>query len=242
MRRINHTGRRRITRDRAVLRVVAGGTVLVSIDADVRDLDFEDGAHVVLDISRKVQTERLELGPASRLVSMQNTPIGFDTPHGLTFDLKVVAPEDGLLLGVALGLKPEGESADDVQSILPIRPAPLGQRVWRFDLTESPMLEVNQDLDWNELINRVDFQSLVFPEVLAQVAERVLRSPLIEPGDRLWEWSELLESLGWPVERRPDPDEVGNVGIDDAVDEIVAEFCESHGIAARLKANEDVND
>lgn len=238
-RRINHTHRSRIDRERVQLRVFAeANKVFISAQVDLDGLKIEADAKVFLDVSRKAQSERFLLGTASSPEALENVQTGFDDPIGLRYDVVVVGAEDALLLAAARRVRPE--NSDQQESLLPIRPASdLGELVWRLDLADQPVLEVNERIvRWRELADSPLFQSLVLPQVIAQLmAELIDQGTLEDSGDdeALAEWVGFIEDLGIDLNSlsSESPAEVRRA----AIDEVVEAFAARHGFATRLASD-----
>jgi hypothetical protein len=84
----------------------------------------------------------------------------------------------GLLLGVAdklVPLRPE-EELSHKHWLLPVDFCDLGDQVWRLDLTDSPVLELNSRVEGVADAARGGgaFLGLVFPEVVRRVLHQIL--------------------------------------------------------------------
>lgn len=237
--KLNRTERQRVKRSDVTITVDQGASVLVSITGDLTSYGFASGATVVIDVSRKARSERLAVGKASRPFELLSAALSFDTPEGLTYDLKVISPSDGRLLGIASNLKPESTGDGEAESLLRIRAVNnLGQRLWRLDFDNGPLLEINDGIaDWREYVRKPDFQSLVYPEALRQIAQRVvLDEP--SPDGPLHDWSMFLDELGFPENSRPRAapgEDLPNLDdVEHFADDVVKAFCSRHGILARI--------
>ncbi len=108
------------------------------------------------------------------------------TPSPLPkFRLKVVDARQGLLLGVAdklLPLQPD-------ESLLPVEFRDLGERIWRLDVSDWPVLELNQRVaDLGEVARSGDsFLALVYPEVVRRILhEAVVGEEQTDPEFDAW--------------------------------------------------------
>jgi len=184
MTRINYTGRKRIYRENVQLRLTAADRLKLQVDRiDLSDIDLPGDARIILEAQVRTNLVRVECGTVAKPKLPSGEPLPeFDCPEGITFRVKVVGvsgESDGKLLAAADGLRAttDGEQADR-QSLLPVRPADIGQLLWRldFDDTGSPNLLINKFLPngWNELARQPYFRALVFPEVIRQVAAWVV--------------------------------------------------------------------
>ena len=166
----------------------------------------------------------------------------FDSPEGITFRVKVVGvsgDSDGKLLAAADGLKAtmDGEP-DDRQSLLPVRPADIGQLLWRldFDDTGFPSLLINKFVPsgWSEFARQPYFRALVFPEVIRQVAAWVvenLSDAMDNPDSPAVPWVKYFKvELGQDLSTMtiPSGDEGGQQWALEWADEVAERFSRKH--------------
>jgi hypothetical protein len=112
--------------------------------------------------------------PASRRLTE------FDTPDGVLFRVKVTAasgPRPGVILAEAdkIPVRDPQTRDENRTPLLPVRPADLGQEVYRLDMTDRPLLLINRAVgDWRAAARAPAFISLVYPAALRQILNRIL--------------------------------------------------------------------
>ena len=172
IRRLNFTGRRKIPRSRISFRLEhdADGSYLFTADYDLRKLGFADDAQVFVEAYNAVSYMRFDFGTVAARRDPPDTRLREVTPRPMPrFRLKVVDRREraGLLLGVAdqiLPLRPQ-EGPDQRQPLLPVDFCDLGNKVWRLDLSDWPVLELNHRIDAiaDDARSGDAFLSLVYP-------------------------------------------------------------------------------
>jgi hypothetical protein len=184
IRRLNYTGRRKIPRSRVTVRLVAakrGDGYAFHIDYDLHGLGFPDAARVYVEAYNIGSYMRFAFGTVVDRRDPKNVDLRDVTPRPLPrFRLKVVDEQErlGLLLGVAdklIPLRPE-EELTHKQWLLPVDFCDLGDRAWRLDLSDSPVLELNNRIEGIADAARAGgaFLGLVFPEVVRGVLSHIL--------------------------------------------------------------------
>ena len=184
IRRLNFTGRRRIPRSRVTVRLThaeGADPPSFAIEYDLAGLDFDPAARVYVEAYNIASWMRFDFGtvgrrrdpPSGALVDVTARPL----PR---FRLKVVDESEhvGLLLGVAdrvVPLRPD-ETPTPEHWLLPVDFCDLGDRAWRLDLSDSPVLELNHRIDGIAEAARSGgaFVGLVFPQVMREVLHHVL--------------------------------------------------------------------
>jgi hypothetical protein len=254
MTRLNYTGRKRIMRENLKFRVELDGAVFVHLDSiDLSTFELPANAKVVVEPYRsaRVQSQRIDVGEVGDLRLPQTLELAtFEAPDDVLFRVKVIGvggAEEGKLLAAADQVRPISEdSSSGKRSILPVRSADLGQRLWRLNFDEgSPVLEVSRDLsDWNQFARRPIFQGLVYPEALGQVARWLIdnRDDLESdspPG--LWD-RYFREVLGVsPLEGLPEKPSEDDVN--ERADEVARTFSQRYRLRSRVdNSDEDGGD
>lgn len=244
MTRINYTGRKRIYRENVQLRLRAQDSLQLWVDRiDLSGIELPGDARIILEAQVRTNLARVECGT----VAKPELPCGeglteFDSPEGITFRVKVVGVSghsDGKLLAAADGLRAttDGEPGDR-QSLLPVRPADIGQLLWMldFDDTGSPSLVINKFVPngWNELARQPYFRALVFPEVIRQVSVWVIENltDAMENSDSpAVPWVEYFKlELGQDLSTMeiPSDDEGSRQWAQEWADEIAEKFSRKH--------------
>ena len=183
IRRLNYTGRKRIPRSRVTVRLVpeaAGGWRFLA-DFDLEGQGFPPDASVYVEAYNASSYMRFAFGTVGVKAEPAYTRLREITRNPLPrFRLKVVdaRTRHGLLLGVAdklVPLQPE-ETLAHRQSLLPVEFRDLGDRIWRLDVSDWPVLELNERIaDLGEIARSADsFLALVYPEVVRRILHEAL--------------------------------------------------------------------
>ena len=172
--------------------------------------------------------------------------------ENIHFTVKLVDETEqvGRLVGLAENVRPKAPG--DVggcgrQSILPVQPAEMGERVWRIRFEQNrPYLQVNKHIP--DIMYRAQndprFFALVFPEVIRQILYRAL---IIEGHyevtneDDKWKDQWLRYAITWHPELEEPPTELmvpldddGRQQLEDWIDEVIHGFCTKKGTAFLL--------
>jgi hypothetical protein len=212
--RFNFTNRQRILLSHVELAIQGGesGTEVVLSKLELESYSLPPSAEVVLEarIGRR-DYQRLSLGTVRSHELRKMLDLEPYEVSGATFTLKVVGTESsdrGRLLAVADNLSPSADK--ELRSLLPISPSEeLGQCLWQLVISEDtgPELLINSDCgDWQGLARKPDFQSLVFPKIISEIAKwLVLTSEVDEPeGSPAGKWRRLLETYGANLQEAPE--------------------------------------
>ena len=183
IRRLNYTGRRTIARSRVTVRFVPGteGVAGFTAQYDIAAFKFPAEARVYIEAYNSNSYMRFAFGTVAEPKVPRDTRLLDVTPRPLPrFRLKVVdeTTRHGLLLGVAdkvVPLSPE-DDLENKHSLLPVDFVDLGERVWRLDLSDSPVLELNNRIEVIAEAARSSgsFLGLLYPEVLRRVLHHVV--------------------------------------------------------------------
>lgn len=248
IRRLNYTGRKKIPRKRVVIRVVDGprGVKLFTADYDLSGFDFPAEASVYIEAYNPASYMRFAFGTVAAPVEPSDTRLtGVTSRPAPRFRLKVVdeTVRHGLLLGVAdklVPLKPD-EDLENRQSLLPVEFCDLGDRAWRLDFGDWPVLELNQRIEGIGEAARAggSFLGLVYPEVIrALLHEIVIEQGQTDPDFDEDDWTSLwlryactLPGVG------PPPSGAGATARrQEWIDDTVQAFCRSRQARLRLSA------
>jgi hypothetical protein len=183
IRRLNYTGRKKIARSRISVRLLPAlvGRYAFEIDFDLSGYGFPDNASVFVEVYNSTSYMRFSFGTVAQREDPEDVRLLDITPRPLPkFRLKVVdgSKRHGLLLGVAdklVPLRPK-EDASNKQSLLPVDFCDLGDAVWRLDLSDWPVLELNSHIEAiGEIARSGDaFLALVYPEVVRRILNEIL--------------------------------------------------------------------
>jgi hypothetical protein len=250
IRRLNYTGRRSIARSRVTIRLVpaAEGPAAFSADYDLDGMKFPLDARVYIEVYNASSYMRFDFGTVGRSRVPNDTRLVDITPRPLPkFRLKVVdeAERHGLLLGVAdklIPLRPE-EDLHNKQSLLPVDFVDLGERIWRLDLSDWPVLELNKRLESIAEAARASgaFLGLLYPEVLRRILyEAVVADAQTDPDadDDNWTTLWLRYACSLPgVEAPPDEASAEATGLrEEWVDNAVQAFCRARDVRRKTEA------
>ena len=238
--RLNHTGRRRITRNHAQVSVRAPeGEDAPIFDAslDLSSYGFPDDARVRVEAWRSNAVQRWDYGTAGALEPPSDEERQLtDVPASAQFRVIVVDGDgSGLLLGHAPNIRPVLPR----RSLLPVRESDeLGDEVWRVDFGDGmdrPELLINPSVDGISEIVRSDeaFRSLVMPDVLRTILAHVVLVERQDPDDDEGPWGgwfEIARAL-LPDEEPPRLQHQGTTDADIAdanrwIDRVVAAFAD----------------
>lgn len=206
---MNYTGRRTIGRSRVTIRLHPAGEGETSFSAefDLAELRFPPAARVYVEAYNTDSYMRFNFGTVGEPTMPANTRLSEVTPRPLPkFRLKVVdeTHRHGLLLGVADKLIPlrPNEDVEKKQSLLPVDFVDLGERVWRLDLNDWPVLELNRRIEGIAEAARTSgsFFGLLYPEVFRQILRTIVvanlhTDPNADDGDWTTLWLKYACSL-----------------------------------------------
>ncbi len=236
VRRVNSTGRVRIPRDAARIRLhrEPDGALIFDCSLELDGYDLPDDAGMVLEAYRQTSLMRFDLGTVgapSALPRDARRLSEFSGPEGLRFRIKVVARngQAGMLVGECDRLSAaDAEPSDEKRlPLLPPEPGALGQEVWRVDVSGAagPRLIVNEGLrDWKNTVASPAFRSLVYPAAMRQVLIHVTNESRTRDIDDESDWRclWLQFACGLPgVGSMPDAeddDDAWEIWVDSAVE------------------------
>ena len=244
-RRLNYTSRHRIKRawvEAAVIQEDDGPVLSASVElGQLPDLPGE--AAVFVEAERRTVSVRYGLGTVSTPQPLVGQPLErFSDPDGVLLRFKVVGTgteDNGRLLAVADKIRPE--FADDDNSagrpLLRFRSDDgIGQVPWMLDFSDDdPVVLMNSKLgDWNKAARTEPFVTLVYPEVLRQIAIWAGKSVAdgIEPEGPLADWVQLLAQHGFRVSA----DGFETRDIEEAAAAAAMSFANSHKLTDRASS------
>jgi hypothetical protein len=246
-RRINSTGRKKITQDRIDLRILAavpGEPIRAKLGIDLEALGLPASAGVSVEAYHRSTAMRFDCGT----VGAKKIPDvllldDLDQTGGVLFRIKVVDREvqQGKILASADRVRPliEGEDVGR-RSIFPVQYSDLGQEVWRVDVDDDagPFLLINSKIP--ALMHRIHDNPLVagalLPAAFRIVLAHIAYNPSEDDEDGTgWkaDWKRFCnESLGVD----DDPDDLDDDEARDAwVDNVVRCYCESRAFAEKVR-------
>jgi hypothetical protein len=246
-RRINSTGRKKISQDKIDLRILSatpGEPLKAKIGIDLESLGLPSSAAISVQAYHRSTAMRFDCGTVGvkripDLLSLNE----LDQAGGVLFRIKVVDQdgEPGKILASADRVRPsiEGEHTGR-KSFFPVEYRDLGQEVWRVDINDDagPCLLLNSKIP--ALMHRIQENPLVagalLPAAFRIVLMHIANNPSEddEDGDG-WkaDWKRFY-SEGLGVE--DDPEDLED---DDArdlwVDDVVRRYCEAKAFVEKAR-------
>ncbi len=196
MPRLNFTGRRKISKNHVTISVTGiGGIETFSAEMQLGSYGFPETAAVIVEAYRQLELVRFEFGTVGNLAPPSSCRLSeFGTLAGLRFRVKVVSTEEprGRLLAVADKITPRNQHQQSLARVplLAVRSQDLGREVWRLDFNDEPLLLVNpRVIPKKQLVESVEFQTLVLPEILRSILNRILLVEKIRAADDSDDWT-----------------------------------------------------
>ena len=243
-RRLNSTGRKRITRDRVVIELsppldtIAFPSATATIS--LADLDLNQDASVVLEAYFRSSSMRFPCGTVKAIDTSRRMELTeIDRGGAIQFRLLVIAPDgSGRVLASAEGLKPLQDAKNpDRQPLLRLRETDIGDQLWRVDLDDrnGPWLVINSRIPGlaSQLRSSVLVQGLILPHALRAVLHG-LPPEGVEEEDEDWgnDWRKFLEQLDLSAEPEDPTDDDSRL---EWVEQAVERFCSLRRFAELLR-------
>lgn len=177
-------------------------------------------------------SRRYELGTVASWSRESQSLEGIDGSESLRFRILIHQPGNPRLVATAENVRPQDDAQSE--SLMPMEPADLGERLWRLDLRDDgPVLLFNVSVFPSAagVDNFPPFSPLVLPEALNMVLRFIAADPskLEDEGDAWSGWGEWLDEVG--AARPPQEDDE----LERWCREVTAIFCEKHRFASRLR-------
>jgi hypothetical protein len=232
-RRINSTGRKKISQDKVDLRIlpsVSGQPMKARLGIDLDALDLPGSAAVSVEAYYRSTAMRFDCGTIAATKIPETLILNeLDQAGGVLFRIKIVDREthQGKILASADRLRPavEGEH-EGRRSIFPVEYRDLGQEIWQVDIEDDtgPTLLLNGKIP--ALMHRIHENPLIagaiLPVAFRIVLLHIVRNPSEDDEDGSgWkmDWKRFCgEGLG--VEDDPEDledDEAREIWVDEAV-------------------------
>jgi hypothetical protein len=246
-RRINSTGRKKISQDKIDLRIlsiVPGEPLRAKIGLDLDSLSLPASAVVSVEAYHRSTAMRFECGTVGTKKIPETLSLNeLDQAGGVLFRIKIVDQESqpGKILASADRVRPsiEGERVGR-KSIFPVDYRDLGQEVWRVEIDDDagPTLLLNSKIP--ALMHRINENPLIagalLPAAFRLVLEHFAHNPAEDDeGGAGWkaDWRRFC-SEGLGVEDDPE-DLEDEDAIDVWVDEAVRRYCETRAFVEKAK-------
>lgn len=246
LRRLNYTGRKKISRSLVTVRLRPAADGVYAFDArfDLSALDFPESARVFVEAYNATSYMRFPFGTVVRPAVPDDSTLTEITPRPLPkFRLKVVDQTNnhGLLLGVAdklVPLRPEEDPANK-QSLLAVNFCDLGDRIWNLDLTDDwPVLELNNRVEGLGEVARSgeSFLALVFPEIVRKILrEIVLEQKVTDPDFDDADWMALWLRYVCALRGVGNPPDGDSDAAADWIEDAVQAFCRERDVRRRFQ-------
>ena len=245
IKRVNSTGRRRISREHVVIEVHDGRPRRFDAVIDLAEFDAPPDAAVVLEATCAGSNtiRRFEWGTVSRLSPPVDRELRELTGENVFFSLKVIdrTEQFGRILGLAENIRPikaGPRTATGRRGILPVEQADLGDELWRLDFRpEDVFLLVNKRI--SGLADRVRCDPGLYPLIYPAIVRQVLASAFEEVADEE-EDTERWPALWLQFGRRLHPEQANprmletDEDQEQWIEDVVAEFCREHRLKDRF--------
>lgn len=218
-RRLNSTGRKRITKDRVTIELTPPLDTFsfpsATAEINLRGLGLEPSARVVLEGYFRSSSMRFPCGTVGATsVPAKLVLTEIDRGGAIQFRLLIVAPdESGRILASAEGLRPlQRSDTPERDPLLPLRETDLGEELWRIDLNDrnGPWLVINSRVPGLAARLRSDVlvQGLILPHALREILRR-LPAEGEDDEDHDWgnNWRKFLSNLDITLEPEDSTDE-----------------------------------
>lgn len=235
--RSNPTGLKELDRSCVGISISeAGGRRAFTLDRlDVSGMGLANTLNVVV-IARAGNTNvRYEMGTIAAPLRQPMSIDGLDKSQPLRFRVLLHEADNPQLAASIESLRPRDDSQSE--SLLPMEPAELGERIWKLVINEEgPVLQFNSTIFPNAAgaENYLPFGTLVLPEALRQVMEQIAAEPgRLQDEDDPWNaWGHWLDAIQaeWP----PTDDDEKRRTI--WCNEVVDRFCSKFRFASSLQA------
>ena len=233
IRRINFTGRKRLTSADVEIRLNKDAPFSFEIARlSLQRHNLADDAQIWVEAYRQSSWMRFPLGTVSQPSYTGSKLLSeFNSPEGVLFRVKVTSLSIpvGQLLAEIDRIRPETPEGER-ESLLPVRPDDsLEHEIFRVDFEDEPVLLINGRLSrWKEISTDPVFVSLVYPNALRIILTKIL---LVEKhtdtGDEDWRSQWLRFARGLPsIDEIPTTDDTRD--LEGWVDQVVDAFCKRH--------------
>ena len=210
IRRLNFTGRQRLSRKRVTIRLLPSAVVGVrrfDAEVDLSGVRVPAEASVFVEAYHRADFMRFDFGTVAQMVAPDHCELtDIDSGVRPLFRVKVVGRSQPLakILAVADKVIPIDLTAgeDARRTILPVEYVDLGHRIWHLDTERDwPTLCLNNRIEEIREIARSDsaFHALVYPEVVRRILGDIVREDAsdedLDPDDWPSLWLRYAQSL-----------------------------------------------
>jgi hypothetical protein len=236
-RKLNYTGRKRIAPADVDIELAPLGPGRHSFTAklDIARYRLPRRAHIFIEAYRHAARMRFEFCTVGLFIHPPGHALElteFAGGDNMLFRVKVVDFESelGKLLAEAGGLRPRlpGESGAEQESLLHVRRADLGERLWRLEIAAEdgetmPCIVVHSRLEKASFTNSTEFRALVLPAVVERILARLPLPAECETDSWADRWWTFLHRLGTGTPAADDDRE-------DWIEDAVNLFCRQNNL------------
>ncbi len=240
VRRINYTGRKRVSQNDAKVSLLESGNRVAEFDVELSLSEYGLPADALVFIEAHRQTSRMRFpyGTVTGIRPPANRKLHeFDSTEGILFRVLItsVAAPEGMLLAEADRIHPRRpEEVEDKRiPLLPAKPDDnLGEQVFRLDFSDRPMLLINSQVgDWRSVARVPVFVALVLPAAFQEILTRILHVEHHFDSEDMSDWKSQWLKFAARLPGVPDlPSDDEEDRVDDWIGEAVAAFCRSFSI------------
>ncbi len=244
LRRINHTGRKKIDRSHVEIKLHdhgKGKPPSFSAELELKSLGLPDDADVYVEAYQKETTQRFEFGTVKEPKQPEYSVIDeIDLGGTPLFRIKVVDNKAcfGRLLASTEQIAPEDLSGDaNREFLIKVSHCELGAIPWELDLQSDAASKPNLRLNWNipDAINQVrtnpTFQSLLLPAVIREVFSFIFWDCEYSVEDDSWQTQWLDFGVQLTGSERPGEDSTDQR---EWTDFVVRSFSDQHSLTDRI--------
>lgn len=244
MPRLNFTGRRRISHNHVQISVTGiGGIETFSLALQLEAYNFPASARVIVEAARQLELLRFDFGTVGCLQPPAQCRLSeFGTLSGVRFRVKIVSadPPRGRLLGVADRIHPQHRDRRPLLRVplLAVRSQDLGREIWRLDFSDEPVLLINRRMVRRQaLVQSAEFQSLVLPEILRSILQRIILVDQIRVAEDDEDWTSRWLQFAVSLPGVGELPQNGDAELDlDWIDAAVGSFCRWRGVDRQFAA------
>jgi len=203
---------------------------------ELKEISLESNLEIFIIAAAGNTRRRIKIGTVSNYSLEDVYDISeLDSSSTLRFRILIRKVNDPKLVAVIEKITPNYDEQSD--SILPMKPADLGQLLWKLETAENegPVLLFNSNVFPSAAgtENFLPFASLVLPDALRQVMAFIANDPVkLDDEDDAWfPWGKWLDESGAD---RPPADTEDDLEKNRWCEEVVEIFCNLHKFSDKL--------
>ena len=234
-RRFNFTGRERLTSEEFFAKTVSENPLVASLSLNLRNTPLAPSGAVYIEAYSGTVSQRFDCGTVSDLrVPHEVNLSAIETGGSILFRVKVVNPDNGLILASGDRLRLVGEGEDPKRRpLLAVRSVDyLEEEIWKIDvsLNDPPVLLLNMKIP--DFKDRLVADPLIGGAILVPALRQILAVLLedMEGGEWQEDWTKFVKAVHpeAEIDRELDSQETAI-----QIDAIVSVFAETHGFARK---------